>query len=207
MPAKNAGAPADALGENPLRVVVRGILRDRRNLAAAAVSLMMISMTASAAVTVSYSTQSRIDHVLSTLFPVVWEAGPDSSGNDYVSSFTVSPNGTYFTITLKPLPEGNVTWGNLTSIKNAGTVNRTITVNATSVQNYTKIMTYRIAFFRWSDGAHLGTLDLKASANPTITLGGLGASERWFTRVYIQLDDGAGATDIPASVSLGLTVT
>ncbi|MGQ0535326.1 MAG: hypothetical protein ACT4PT_04565 [Methanobacteriota archaeon] len=196
---------ADGFDPNSYRAVLRATVSSPRNLLALGLSLLVVTAVASAAVTITYNTASR-QNITILAPPIVWSAGPDSSGNDYVASWVLSQNATYFNVTLRPLPEANVTWGNLSSIKSQAPTNKTVVVSGTSVVGYAKILDYKLEFYRWSNDQHVATLDLR-QASPATSLGTLVPGDALYVKTYIKLDTGAYQSDLPGSVSLSLTIS
>lgn len=168
---------------------------------------LLVSSAAVAAVVLTYNTGSTTALSLKAP-PVSWVAGPDSSGNAFVASWALSSNATYYSITLKPVPEANVTWQNLTTLQNADSVAYSaVTITGSSVSAYSKILAFRLEFFDYAAPSTVaGALDLRA-ASPSLELGSLAAGQKYFVKAYIKLDTGAGAQDLPASVSVSLSVT
>ncbi|MEA3199900.1 MAG: hypothetical protein QOE90_1328 [Thermoplasmata archaeon] len=160
--------------------------------AAAAVASMVVSYPTPAAATLSLRTP-----------PVVWSAGPDSSATGFASSWSLSSNATYFTLTLKPIPEANVTWGNLTSLTNQDTAAWTVTVSGTSVASYSKIVTIRLEFYAYGTNSLVGAMNLTAGS-PSVSLGSLAAGSSVYAKMYVQLATGTSASDLPASVDITL---
>lgn len=169
------------------------------------VAVAIIASAAVASVVISYPTPS--DTALSLKAPpVVWSAGPDSSGNGFVASWTLSSNQTYYSVTLKPVPEANVTWGNLTTLKNQDTAAWNVVVSGTSVAANTKIVGFRLEFYAYGTDALLGAMNLTAGS-PSVNLGSLSAGSSCYVKAYIQLATNTAASDLPASVAISLTLT
>lgn len=166
-------------------------------------ALTIVSSAAIAGVLVSYNTGSSSSFTLKAP-PVVWAAGPDSSGNDYVASWSLSPNATWYSLTLKPVPEANVTWENLTIMSNADASARSVTITATSVSAYTEILDFRLEFYGYGNDTLMGGLDLR-TASPESAAIHMPAGASYYTRAYIKLDDGTGQEDLPSSVDVTLS--
>ncbi|HEV8359435.1 MAG TPA: hypothetical protein VGR28_03160 [Candidatus Thermoplasmatota archaeon] len=165
---------------------------------------LLLASASYAAVSVAYTTSSAHSFTLKPA-PVVWVAGPDSSGNNFVASFSLSSNATYYSITLKPVPEANVTWGNLTTLKNQDTVAYTVTVSGTSVSSYSKILDFAAEFHAYGTDALVGALDLR-QGSPSVSLGALAAGSQLYVKLYAKLDTDTGAADLPSSVTFSLTL-
>ncbi|MGQ0535322.1 MAG: hypothetical protein ACT4PT_04545 [Methanobacteriota archaeon] len=196
-------AVRDFLAANPLSVVLGTMVRGPRNLWSLLVTLILLAAIASAAVSMTYRTQSTATVSLQNP-PIVWYAGDDFSGNEYVTAGVISGNRTYFNITVKPLPEANVTWANLTYLKNQASAAKTVTVTGTSLVSYAKIFRWQLAFFH-SDNTYLGTLDL-LTASPSLSLGSRAAGSNAYTKMYVELADGTGQNDLPSTINIGLTI-
>ena len=165
---------------------------------------VLVASAAYAAVSISYSTASTASIEVRDA-PVVWSAGPDSEAGGYAADWSLSSNATYYSVTLKPVPEATVTWGNLSTLKNQDDSAHVVTISGDSVDAYPKILAFNVKFYRYHTDELVGTLDLTA-ASPSLALGTLAAGDELYARAAIQLDSGAGNEDVPASVGISLTV-
>lgn len=180
-------------------------LRKPRQLVTVLAGFLLVASAAAASVLVSYNTSSTTSFSLKAP-PITWAAGPDASGNNYVASWSLSGNATYYTVTLKPVPEVNVTWENITTLHNTDTAAYHVWVNGTSVSSNTKILAFRLEFFSYSSPSTLaGALDLR-QASPSLDLGTVAAGGAYFVKAYVKLDTGAGSQDLPSSVTVSLGV-
>ena len=181
--------------------------RSARPVAAILLGFLMVASAAVAGVVLSYSTPSTAALALKAP-PIQWSAGPDSSGNNFVASWSLSPNATYYTVTLKPVPEANVTWGNVTTLSNTDSSSYSaVTVSATSLAAYAKVVTFRLEFYDYAAPSTVaGALNLTA-ASPSHTFTNMAAGKQYFMKAYIQLDSGTGQQDLPSSVTISLAVT
>lgn len=168
---------------------------------------VLVSSAAVAAVTLTYNTTSAADIALKAP-PIQWLAGPDSSGNEFVSSWTLSANQTYFAITLKPVPEANVTWGNLTTLRNTDAVAYSaVTVSGTSVSSYSKIQAFRLEFYDYAAPTVVaGALDL-TQASPSVTFSDMASGTSYFVKGYVKLATDTGSQDLPSSITISLAMT
>lgn len=179
--------------------------RRHRHTLHALAAILLVATAATGAVTLTYSTSSTNTLNLKDP-PIQWASGPDSSGNNFVASFSLSTNKTFYTVTLKPVPEANVTWGNFSSLKNVASESYSVTVTGTSVSSNAKILDFKLEFRNYGTDAVVATLNLK-DASPTTGAFTMAASANHYVKMYIKLDTGTGAADIPASVTLSLTIS
>lgn len=168
-------------------------------------ALSLVAAGAYAAVVVNYNLASTGTLSLKPP-PIVWVAGPDSSGNPFVASFFLSNNATYYNVTIKPVPEANVTWSNFTTLKNQDTTSYSVTVTGSSASGFSKVLDYKVEFHNWTGDTLIGTLDLR-NASPSVTLGQMSPGVQWYTKVYIKLDTGTGAQDLPSTTTMTLSIT
>ncbi|MFA5862085.1 MAG: hypothetical protein WDA16_10365 [Candidatus Thermoplasmatota archaeon] len=171
----------------------------------ALLALILVTGAAVASMLVTYPVPATQSFSLRGA-PVVWAAGPDSTGNGFVASWSLSSNATYYTITLKPVPEANVTWSNLTTLTNADTQAWNVVVSGSSVSAYPKIVGFRMEFYNYAGGALVGAMNLTA-ASPSVNLGSLAAGANYYVKSYIQLATGTSASDLPASIQISLTLS
>ncbi|MBI4394133.1 MAG: hypothetical protein HY556_10125 [Euryarchaeota archaeon] len=179
-------------------------LRRRHIVYNAILSSLLVASAAIAAVTITYNTSSTITPSLKAP-PMIWAGGPDSSGNNFVASFSLSSNATYYTITIKPVPEANVTFSNFTTLRNQASEAYTVTVTGTSVSSNTKILEMKMVFHNYVSDSVVATLDFRAGS-PSASLGSVSASAYMYTVLFIKLDTGTNAADLPSSVTVSLTV-
>ncbi|GEM_PF-2610275 len=168
------------------------------------VAIALIASAAVASVVITYPTPSTATLSLKPP-PVVWSAGPDSSGNGFVASWTLSSNATFYTVTLKPVPEANVTWSNLTSLTNQDSSAWSVTVSGTSVSSFSKIISFRLEFYAYGSNSLVGAMNLTAGS-PSVSLGSLAAGSSVYVKSYVQLATGTSASDLPASVDVSLSL-
>lgn len=168
-------------------------------------AFLLVASAAVAGVLVSYNTSSTATLTLKAP-PVQWSAGPDSSGNNYVASWSLSSNQTYWSMTLKPVPEASITWENLTTLSNTDSAAYTVSVSGTDLSGYSSYITAAtLAFYNYGDDAPIGTLDL--TSGNALNLGSMAAGANYYVRANIQLADGVGQQNLPASVSVTLSIT
>jgi hypothetical protein len=170
-----------------------------------ALAVTLLASAAVASVVISYTTPSTVSLTVKPP-PVAWAAGPDSSGNTLVSSWTLSSNATYYSLTVKPVPEANVTWGNLTTLSNVDSQAWSVTVTASSLSAYPKVVGARMEFYAYGTNALVGAMNLTA-ASPSVSLGSLAAGASVYEKAYIQLATGTGASDLPSSIQVSLSIS
>lgn len=182
-------------------------LRAVRPVLAILAGFLLVSSAAVAAVMLTYNTPSTATLSLKSA-PITWSAGPDSTGNAFVASWALSTDSTYYGITLKPVPEANVTWGNLTTLRNGDSVSySSVVVTADSLSAKPKVLAFRLEFYDYAAPSTVaGSLDLK-QASPSLSLGAMSAGQSYFVKAYIKLDSGTGAPDLPGSIGIAVTVT
>lgn len=164
-----------------------------------------MASAAIASVTITYNTSTTITPSLKAP-PIIWVGGPDSSGNNFAASFTLSSNATFYTITIKPVPEANVTWGNFTTLRNQASEAYTVTVTGTSVSANGKILDMKMVFKSYVTDAVVATLDFR-DASPSASLGSVSAGAYVYTTLFLKLDTATNAADLPSSVSVSLSIT
>lgn len=176
-----------------------------RKVLAVLAGLLMVTSAAIASVVITYNTSSTATLSLKAP-PVQWSAGPDSSGNNLVASWSLSNNATNYALTLRPIAEASVNWTNLTTLTNTDVQAYTVSVSGPSLAAYPKILDYRINFYAYGTNAHLGELNLKTATS--LDLGSMAAGAKWYSSTYIKLDSGTGASpsDLPASVAISVSV-
>lgn len=166
---------------------------------------LLFTGAAVASMVLSYPTPSTATFSLKAP-PVVWQAGPDSSGNSFVAAWSLSQNATYFTLTLRPVPEANVTWGNLTTLSNQDTQAWNVAVSATSLSAYPNVVSFRIEFYAYGTNTLVGAMNL-TSASPSLNLGSMAAGTSHYVKTSIQLGTGATPADLPSSVQVSLALS
>ena len=169
------------------------------------VALTLVASAAVASVLVSYPVPSSESLSLKAP-PLVWSAGPDSGGNGFAASWALSSNATYYTVTLRPVPEANVTWGNLTTLTNSDSQAWNVLVTGGSVSAYPKIVGFRMEFYAYGTNALVGAMNLTA-ASPSASLGSMAAGASYYAKSYVQLATGTSASDLPASVQISLSLS
>jgi hypothetical protein len=166
-------------------------------------ALSLMAGAASAAVTLAYTSAST--ETLGVLAPpVVYAAGVDASGNDYVPSFALSANKTSFTATVRGVPEATVVLSDYVRLKNADSRTHTVTLSTTQVTN-ALVTAYSLAFYD-SSNALVGTLDFKA-ANPSVTFTDMTAGATYTAKATLTLASGAGTNNVADSRTIQLAVS
>ncbi len=168
-----------------------------------AVGLLVIAGLATAATVISYTTDSTVT-TQTTPPPIQYVAGDDAGPaalSDYVSAYTISTNKTYFTSTIKGVPEATLTVDSYVKIDNVDDASHTVTLTTAQVSNG-NVDAYSLAIYNANDVLQ-DTLDLTAatpSASFTIPADG-DAAEPFYAKLTLTL--ASGTTD--ASLGGGLS--
>lgn len=163
--------------------------------------ILLVVGVAAAAITLIYSTTSN-QSLRAKSVPVIYQAGADSGASDYVTGLTISTNQTFFTSTVKGVPEATVVIADLVDVSNADARVHTVTLSAPQNTN-TMVTAYKID---WFDGAtNVGTLDFKAGS-PNVTFTNMAAAKVFVGKVTITLAAGAGANNV-ADPAMAITMT
>lgn len=170
-------------------------------------AFLMVASAAVAGVLVNYNTASTTSYSLRAP-PVVWVDGPDDD-NNFAGALSIGSNATYFTLTLKPVPEANVTWQNLTTLQHSGadSASYTVFVNGTSLSSgYAKILDFRLEFIPYGSSTATYALNLK-DASPTT--GGItfAPGSAYAVKAYMKLDTGTSASDLPSEATISLSIS
>jgi hypothetical protein len=167
------------------------------------VGVLVLAGTAAAAVSLTYATTSSQALGVKTV-PVQYAAGPDAALGDYVTAFSISTNKTYYTATLKGVPESIVTLGDVVDVTNVDARAHNVTLTAPQNAN-ANVLVYKVD---WYDGATLvGTLDFKA-ASPSATFSGMAAAKTYAGKVTVHLAGGAGSNNVnDPAMSITMTVS
>lgn len=177
--------------------------RPARQVLAILSGLLLVASAAVAGVLLTYNTSSASTLTIKAP-PVQWGAGSDASNTGFVPSWALSSNRTYFTVTLNSVPEGNVTWGNLTTLTNADTAAWNVQVSGPDLSSYTHVTTFRLEFY--NPNGVVGALNLTAGQT-SLNLGSLAAGGSLSVRVIAQLTSGTGLQDLPPAIAISLTLS
>ena len=166
-----------------------------------AIAVILVAGSAIAAITLTYSSVSS--QTLGTkAVPVQFEVGADGGASDYVA-LTISTNKSFFTATLRGVPEASVVMDNVIQVHNVDSRVHTVTLSTT--QNTNSFVTvYKIDFFDAT--TNVGTFDLKA-ASPTVTFASLAVNKVLTGKVTITLAAGAGANNVADVASVTTAVS
>lgn len=178
--------------------------RSTRSTFSVLAAFLFVASAAVAGVLLSYNTSSTAALAIKPP-PIVWSAGPDSSGNNFVSSWSLSANATYWSLTLKPVPEANITWENLTTLTNQDSAADTIAVTGTDLSGYSKVLAARLEFYAYGTNTLVGSMDLKNGAS--VSLGSMAAGASYYVKAYVKLDTNTGQQDLPSDVSISVSIT
>lgn len=171
----------------------------------AVLGTLAIIGAATAAITLTYSTTSTVSTSV-TPPPVQFVAGDDagpSALSNYVTAYALSTNKTYFTSTVKGVPEATLSIGSFFKLTNVDTAAHTITLSTAQVSN-AKVTAYTLVFYNPSNVAQ-GTLTLTA-ASPTVSFS-IPAGTTDYATLALTLATGAGADNVDLTNSLTLGVT
>lgn len=169
-----------------------------------AVAVVASVSLAAAAITLTYSTTSTVTTSI-TPPPVQFVAGADagpSALTNYVTAYSISSNKTYFSSTIKGVPEAALVVGSFVQIQNVDASNaHSVTLTTAQVTNaYVTAYTLQI----YSAGNVLqDTLTLTA-ASPSATFS-IPASATHYGKLTLTLATGAGLDNVALSNSLVLT--
>jgi hypothetical protein len=133
--------------------------------------------------------------------PVTWELGPAGASSRWFSPLTVSANATHLTGSAKARAGADWTAYDVARLVNGRASAQSVTLSAAQLTN-AQLDLFKVFVY---DGSTLvGTLDLEA-ASPSLTFTIPASGSR---RVDLRLDlaDGAGANNAPASFSLSVRV-
>lgn len=171
---------------------------------AAVLAVLAVAGFAAAAVTITYATTSTITTGV-TSAPVQFLAGTDagpSALSDYVTAYTISANKTYFTSTVKGVPEATLLVGSYFRLQNVDDTTKSVTLSTTQVSN-AYVGAYTVQILDGSSSV-VGTLTL-TEASPSVTFN-LPAGETYTGRLTLTLLTGAGANNVALTNALSMTV-
>lgn len=178
------------------------MLRYKTLLAPTSLAIILISGSALAAITLSYTTPSSQSLGL-TAAPVVFVAGGDAANSKYVDSFALSTNATRFSVTVKGVPEATVTIDELFKVKNQDSAAHTVTLSTPQVVN-ANVLVYKLDIY---NGVTLvSTLDFLAGS-PSANLGSMAAAAEYHAKLTVQLASGAGANNVNEVRNLSISVS
>ena len=169
------------------------------------IATLAVVGVAAAAITLTYTTNSALTTSV-TPPPIQFAAGGDSGPSaltNYVTAYALSTNKTYFTATVKGVPESSLVVGSFFTIKNVDASNsHDATITTTQVSN-AFVSAYTIQIY---DGSNVlqSTLDLKAGS-PSATFTVPASASTWYGKLTLTLATGAGADNVALSNALTLT--
>ena len=166
--------------------------------------LLVVAGVAAAAITVTYTTSSTITTSV-TPPPVQFLAGDDagpSALTDYVSAYSISTNKTYFTATVKGVPEATLTVDSFFKLENVDDAPRAVTLSTAQVSN-AFVSAYTIQLYNPSNALQ-GTLTLTA-ASPSVTVT-IPAGTVYYAKLTLTLATGAGLNNVALSNTLAISV-
>lgn len=164
-------------------------------------AIVIVAGFAAAAIGVTYTTPIAVTAGVVPP-PVQFAPGADTrSVTDHVTAFAVSPEKTYFTSTVKGVPEATLEVGSYVKILNTDDASHGVTITTDAVTGNAFVSAFTIRFYDASSTL-AGTLDLDA-ASPSVTLT-IPAGETWTGKLTLTLASGAGADNV--ALSNGLAV-
>lgn len=189
---------------------MRGFLRALRHAAAAkplvaAVGLVAVAGVAAAAITYLYSTNSTLSTSV-VAAPVQFQAGDDagpSALSTAVTAYSISTNKTYFTATVKGIPEGSLVIDSFAKLANVDSASRAVSISTTQVSN-AFVTAYTVEILN-ATNVSKGTLTL-TDASPSVTVT-IPATETYHAKLTLTLATGAGANNVALSNGLTISLT
>lgn len=170
----------------------------------AALAILASAGLAAAAISVTYSTSSTLTTSV-TPPPVQFVAGDDSGPSaltSYVTAYAISTNKTYFTSTVKGVPEASLAVGSYVKLQNVDSASHTVTLSTSQVSN-AYVTAYTLQVYNPSNVLQ-DTLTLTA-ASPSATVT-IPASTTFYGKLTLTLATGAGADNVALTNSLSLSV-
>lgn len=180
-----------------------GFSASRRTLAV--LGAFAVVGVAAAAITLTYTTTSTVTTSV-TPPPIQIVAGDDAGPaalTNYVTAYAISTNKTYFTTTVKGVPEASLVVGSYFKLQNvdAGAAH-SVTLTTTQVTN-AYVSAYTIEIYNPSNALQ-ATLNLK-DASPSTGSFSIPASTTYYAKVTLTLATGAGVNNVALSNALTLT--
>lgn len=187
--------------KTPLRLVAR-VRSFAGTHPIAALALIAGVGLASAAVTVTYTTASTVATTV-VAAPVQFESGTDSAISRYITAYSISSNGTYFTSTVAGVPEATVAVGSYVKIHNVDSASHAVTLSTTQV-TASGITAYTLEILDQSSASQ-GTLTFTAGS-PSVSFT-VPAGQTWTGKLTLTLGSGAGLNNAVVSRSVTMSVT
>ncbi len=171
-------------------------------------TLLIVAGAGAAAITISYTTDSTV--TTQTVSPPIQFVAGDDAGpstlTDYVTAYTISTNKTFFTSTVKGVPEATLTVDSYFKLDNTDDASRSVTLTTSQVTN-AKVTAYTLQIYDSSDTL-LDTLDFKAvSPSATFTVPADGGAEPVYAKLTLTLATGTTDTDLGGGLSNDLAMT
>ncbi len=153
---------------------------------------LLVTGLGTAAITITYLNDSTMtaDAIEA---PIQFEEGDDTTttASDYVNTFTISSDATYFTASINGVPEANLTIESFVKIKNTDDSNSHDVTLTTSQVSSAEVDDYTLIILD-TDSNTLDVLDFTA-ASPSATAT-LPASTTYEVRLHLELASGATLT-------------
>lgn len=175
-------------------------------------SIMLLALlfagVVTAAITVVYTTTSTIT-TQTTEPPIQILAGDDAGPatlTDYVTAYTISTNKTYFTSTVKGVPEATLTVDSFFKIDNVDDASHGVTISTAQVTD-ADVVAYTLEIYNSADTLQ-ATLDLKAaSPSASITVPADGGNEPFYATLTLELASGTTDAALGGGIASALTLT
>lgn len=169
------------------------------------IGVLVVVGFAAAAIVLTYTNTSTVTTSV-TAAPIQYLAGTDagpSTLSSYVTAYTISTNKTYFTATVKGVPESSVVVGDFVQITNVDSASHAINISTPQVTN-AYVSAYKLDVYN-ATNALQGTLTLTAATPYTALTVPAGAT--WYGKLTLTLATGAGNDNVALSNALTMTVT
>lgn len=172
------------------------------------IAFILAATVASAAVTISYTTPSTLT-AQTVSPPVQYLAGTDAGPaalSDYVTAYSISTNKTFFTSTIKGVPEATLTVDSFFRLDNVDDASRSVTLTTAQVAN-ANVDAYTLAVYDSTDTLQ-GTMDLTAaSPSASFTIPANGGSEPFYATLTLTLASGTTDADLGGGIASTISLS
>lgn len=170
-----------------------------------AVGIVAVAGVAAAAITYAYTNTSTLSAGVIAP-PVQFQAGDDAGPgalSNAVTAYAISGNKTYFTATLKGIPEGSLTVDSFAKITNVDSASHGVTLSTPVVSN-AYVTGYTLQVLDASDVSQ-GTMTM-TTGSPSVSFT-IPAGQTFHAKLSLTLATGAGANNVALSNAITLTLT